>query len=339
MSKLINNLGSEQLWVGVDVSKLTLSIAYCKDGKKDWYEANIENSEASIRLFWADLAQIKALSTISCIFEFTGTYNSALMYVLADLNVKMSVITPAQSSAFANVLKDSTKTDSRDARRLVLYGDSMAPECYTPPSADKDEFKQLLVLLTQYAKQILAKGNQLEALLQRPQRSAFIQKSLEADIAYLTAQKAAVEAEIYTARDDAFNGKIALLTTIKGVGEVVATNVLIQTGGMETFTDVKQVIKFAGLAPSERQSGTSLHQKGIIKGGNGSLRKILYLAAWSASRFNPACKELYLRLREKGKPRMLALIAVAHKLLRQIWGVLKSNTPFDPVFHLPKTAK
>jgi transposase len=250
------------------------------------------------------------------------------MHVLADLEVKMSVITPAQSNAFANVVKDSTKTDSRDARRLVLYGDRMAPECYTPPSADKDEFKQ-----------ILAKSNQLEALLQRPQRSAFIQKSLEADIAYLTAQKAAVEAEIYTARDDDFNEKIALLTTIKGVGEIVATNVLIQTGGMETFTDVKQVIKFAGLAPSERQSGTSLHQKGIIKGGNGSLRKILYLAAWSASRFNPACKELYLRLREKGKPRMLALIAVAHKLLRQIWGVLKSNTPFDPVFHLPKTAK
>ena len=337
MSKLTNNLSSDLLCVGIDVSKLTLSVTYCKDGKKDWYDATIDNSDASIRLFLYELAKIKPLSDIFCVFEFTGTYNSTLMHVLADLEVKMSVITPAQSSAFANVMKDHAKTDSRDARRLVVYGDRMEPEYYTPPSAEKDEFKQLLVLLNQYKKQIGAKSNQLEALLQRPRRSAFIQKSLEADIEYLQAQKKAVEAEIYMSRDDDFNEKLALLTSINGVGEITATSVLIQTGGMDSFAEVKQLIKFAGLAPSERHSGTSLHQKGMVKGGNGDLRKSLYMAAWSASRFNPACKALYDRLIAKGKCKMVGLIAVAHKLLRQMWGVLKSNLPFDPTFHLPKT--
>ena len=337
MSKLTNNLTSALLYVGVDVSKLTLSVSYCKDGKKDWYHTTIANTDAGIRAFLLELSALKSLAEVQFVLEFTGTYSTRLVDVLTDLDVKMSVITPEQSSAFAKVLKDDIKTDGRDARRLVVYGARMTPALYVPRSAENEDLKQLLVLLEQYNKQIRAKKNQLEALIQRPRPSEFIQRALETDIEHLETQKAAVEAELQQ-NSGGFEDKKALLTTIKGVGEVVATNVLIQTGCMESFTDVKQVIKFAGLAPNKRDSGTSVNKKGMIRGGNGSLRKILFLASWSAYRYNPDCKALYDRLRAKGKPKMVALIAVAAKILRQIWGILKSNTPFDSEFNRPKIA-
>jgi transposase len=337
MSKLINNLNDDLLYIGIDVSKLTLSIAYCKDGNKQWYEATIENTASGIQAFLSALSGIRSLDTVQCILEFTGTYSTTLCHVLADSGVKMSVITPAQSSAFAKVMKDQAKTDSRDARRLVHYGDKMSPDLYTLPSEQNDNARQLLGLLAQYDKQILAKKNQLEALMQRPNRSAFVQKALDTDIEHLTAQKKAVEDEICQSNNDDFKAKLALLTTICGVGEKIARSVLIQTASMESFTDVKQLIKFAGLAPNTNQSGTSLNLKGRIEPGNSSLRKILFLGSWSASCWNPACKALYQRLRAQGKPKMLALIAVAHKLLRQMWGVLKSNKPYDSQFHLQKT--
>jgi hypothetical protein len=66
--------------------------------------------------------------------------------------------------------------------------------------------------------------------------------------------------------------------------------------------------------------------------GNLYARKILYMAALSAIRFNKYCRELYERLVSKGKAKKLALVVVAYKLLRQAYGVLKSRRPFDENF-------
>jgi transposase len=80
-------------------------------------------------------------------------------------------------------------------------------------------------------------------------------------------------------------------------------------------------------------SGSSVKKSGKIKKmGNPYARKILYMAALSAIRFNKYCRELYERLISKGKAKKLALVAVAHKLLRQAYGVLKNKRPFDENF-------
>jgi transposase len=67
--------------------------------------------------------------------------------------------------------------------------------------------------------------------------------------------------------------------------------------------------------------------------GNPYVKKILYMAALSAIRFNKYCRELYERLVNKGKAKKLALVAVAHKLLRQVYGILKSRRSFDENFY------
>jgi transposase len=97
----------------------------------------------------------------------------------------------------------------------------------------------------------------------------------------------------------------------------------------EGFKRAKDVGSFVGLCPSPVESGSSVRGKGSIKKrGNPYVRQVFYMCALSAVRSNPYCKDLYERLLERGKSKTEALVAVAHKLLRQCYGVLKSRTPF-----------
>ena len=102
---------------------------------------------------------------------------------------------------------------------------------------------------------------------------------------------------------------------------------------------VKQLVAFAGLAPAERQSGTSVHGKAMIsKRGSRRLRKSLYMPAIVASVHNPDVKELYQRLLETGKKKMCAIVACMRKLLHIAYGVLKNKKPYEPCYNGTVTA-
>ena len=85
-----------------------------------------------------------------------------------------------------------------------------------------------------------------------------------------------------------------------------------------------------GLVPITYQWGKTGFSQSISRAGDAHLRSLLYMATWSAIRYNQPCKELYQRLKAAGKASKLALIAVANKLLRQAFAVVKFNEDFDP---------
>jgi transposase len=126
-----------------------------------------------------------------------------------------------------------------------------------------------------------------------------------------------------------------LLLTIPGVGETTAAIILSEIEDFNLFPTVKQLVAYAGLDPSIYQSGTykSVHNK-ISKRGSNYLRKALYQAACMAVRKNkngtnnPLLYEYYMGKVDEGKPKMVALIATANKLLRIIYGMLRKNEPF-----------
>ena len=101
----------------------------------------------------------------------------------------------------------------------------------------------------------------------------------------------------------------------------------------EPFEKSKQVTSFIGICPSPYQSGSSVNRGGrIMKKGNSYMRKLLYICALSALRANKSCADLFIRLVEKGKSKRLALIAVANKLIRQSFAVLKTRTHYNENF-------
>jgi len=110
----------------------------------------------------------------------------------------------------------------------------------------------------------------------------------------------------------------------------VASLIISTFNGFKDFQTAKQACSFAGICPSPYQSGTSVKGKGSIsKRGSPFARKILYMGALSATKYNPLIKKQYQRLLENGKCKMIAIIAAANKLLRQTFGVLKSKKAYD----------
>ena len=104
-------------------------------------------------------------------------------------------------------------------------------------------------------------------------------------------------------------------------------------GDMKDFETAKQLVCFIGSNPSPKESGSSVKGRGSIsRKGNGYLRKLFFLAALSACKWNRSCKDLYERLVAKGKAKKVALIAVANKLIRQVFAVTKYSRGYDPVF-------
>ena len=105
---------------------------------------------------------------------------------------------------------------------------------------------------------------------------------------------------------------------------------IVLSGGFTKFENAKQLCSYIGLSPRIFESGTSVRGKSrICKMGMSRIRAMLYVCAWSAKKCNKACKEFYNRLIEKGKPKKVALIAVANKLLKQAFAIAKSDNYYS----------
>ena len=119
--------------------------------------------------------------------------------------------------------------------------------------------------------------------------------------------------------------------SIKGIGKRATAMLIVFTQGFKNTHSHRQLISFAGLAPTEYSSGSSIQGKPrICKRGGKPLRDVLYMCAMSAIKHNQVCKELFDRLKAKGKNGKVALIAMGNKLLKQAFAVAKSGGLYQP---------
>jgi len=138
------------------------------------------------------------------------------------------------------------------------------------------------------------------------------------------------EALRLAAEDPGLQHKLALLTTIKGVGVWSALCILSELIALPAGMTPSQWVAHAGLDPRPFQSGQSVDKpRHISKTGNARLRRALFFPAMVAARHNPAVKAFYGHLLAKGKKKLVALTAAMRKLLRAIWGMLHYDQPFD----------
>ena len=128
----------------------------------------------------------------------------------------------------------------------------------------------------------------------------------------------------------------ALLISRPWIAELSAARRLSELVDIKRFKTVKQLVAHAGLAPEERSSGTSVRGKAFIgKSGRSRLRKALSMCAVVASTHDPAIRAFAQCLRQRGKPAKLVLTAVMRKLLHMLYGILKSENPYDPTKVFP----
>jgi transposase len=122
----------------------------------------------------------------------------------------------------------------------------------------------------------------------------------------------------------------SMLIAIEGIDIRPASRFIAELGEPTTIRSPKALVKLAGLSPKEFKSGSSVNKKSIIsKKGNPFLRTIAYYMAISCIKRNHRLSQYYKHLISKDKPKMVAVCAVARKLLLVIYHVLH-NQPYIP---------
>ncbi len=252
----------------------------------------------------------------------------------------VGVFNPASVSAYMKSKLSRTKTDRQDSLYIARYTlDLWRDGAFRPWEPEKKEFghlRQLVIRRDQLVSARTMELNRLHALRQDSETLPFLLSSVEEDIARLEERILEVESRIsdHIDRHSSLREDKDLLESIPGIGETTASALLAHLGDIRRFGTSSQIVAHAGLAPRERQSGTSVRGKArICRTGKSEIRRALYMPIISAStRYNPVLRAYYERLVQLGKPKKVALVACMNKLLRIIWSMIKNKTMFDPNF-------
>lgn len=316
--------------IGIDVSMDTLDVALY-DGKS-FKVVRYENNEKGFQDIEKDfLKATKGEKLVT--MEATGIYHLKVAVYFHERGYTVSVMNPLIIKRYTEMKMLRAKTDSVDARAIAEYGYNESPCYFIPKKGQNERITQLLKLIDALHRMKSEARNWLHALKRVPgadETTLLICEELDACI---DAKIRQAEQKINQILKEYFSDDNKRLREIPGVGKRLSSLVIGFFGKFEKFDNAKQVSSFIGLNPSPRQSGVSLNGRGIIsKKGNRYIRKIFYMAALSASKYNSACMAQYERLLENGKSKRVALIAVANKLARQIFAIMKYDRVYDPNF-------
>lgn len=308
----------EPIVVGVDVSKDRLDVAVRPSGDA----FSVPRDAAGLD---ALLARLAPLGVAAVAVEATGGFEAVAAAALAAAGLPVVVVNPAQVRAFARALGKRAKTDPIDAAVIAHFAAATRPEVRPLP----DEATRLLAELVGRRRQIIA---MMVAERQRQQRFADaprLRKSIARLLAALQKELSALDADI----DEAVRGSPAwreedLLASVPGVGKTIARALLAEMPELGRL-DRRQAASLAGLAPWTRQSG-QWKGRAFIGGGRPAVRAALFMGAMVAARHNPDLKAFRDRLVANGKPKLVALIATARKLLTVLNAVLRNRTPWRP---------
>ncbi len=309
-------------YIGIDVSKDSFVAAY--PAKSGYSTKTFKNTTSGVRQFISSLPE-----GCHCVMESTGNYSMLLLYLLQQANITVSMENPQKIKHFARAMLSTTKTDEIDAKLIALYGEKMEPIPCKIPLESIILLKQKRTVLRQLKKQLLMMTNLQESMAVLPKQDPTSKASIEQTIKFLRKQISKMEEEITNLSNKEYKRQMDLLTSIKGISNTIASALIIATGGFTYFSSAKQISRFLGLCPTYQQSGTSVNVKGHInRNGDTYLRSQLYVAAVSSTACNSACREAFVKMRERGKAGKVAIIAVANKLIRQAFAVVTNNRPY-----------
>jgi transposase len=326
---------SYQRYVGVDIARASFTTTWQAPGARPTLARTFNQTPDGFTAFQRALTTTGvAPGATLVVLEATSSYWVALAVTLYQAGFVVSVVNPAKVHHYAKSLPRRGKSDPLDAGLLTRFAAERSPEPWTPPPTVYHELRQRLVARDGLLTMRQQARNQLHALLQWPVVVAEVQAQMEAVIAGLDTQVTSLEQAIARVlADGAWAASASRLQSVPGMGMVTAAWILVTSVNFTTCASAEAASHYAGLAPLERLSGTSIRGRPSIgHGGNGRLRTALYMATLSAAQHNPVIKTFYTRLREAGKPVKVARCAAARKLLHLAFAVVTKEQDFDPSF-------
>ncbi len=304
---------------GIDVGKANLDVSIAEGPV-----ASFANNGKGMTTLLEHLRQQGAAWAVC---EATGGYEQLLVDRLREAGVSVQVAHPSRVRDFARACGYGAKTDVQDAQVLARYG-RMFTDWRIPnpePEPDRQQLRDALQRRRQLVEQRTRELNRLDKGI-----SLSVARSTKRHIAWLDKEIARLEENYREAIEGnpAFTRRAALYRTVTGIGPLTAATLIAYLPELGQ-RDGKALTSLVGLAPWSRDSGQKLGRRSI-RGGRGVVRHALYICAWSAIRVDGQLRRFYQRLRERGKPGKVAVIAVMRKMLLQLNAVARRGTPWMP---------
>src|SRR3954453_12974794 len=307
------------IFVGIDISKAHLDSAI-RPGTKA--AARDPNDPAGIA---ALVSRLKPINPTLVVVEATGGLELPLAAALQVAKISVAAINPRQARDFAKASGRLAKTDRIDAEVLAHFAGAIKPEARPMPSAEVQALDAVLSRRQQLLEMRVMESNRLGACADPTVRAG-----LERHLTWLEAEVADADGRLAEAvkASPAGKEKDDLLQSIPGLGPVSSLTLLAALPELGSL-DGGKISALVGLAPFADASGT---HRGVrhVRGGRAAVRRVLYLAALSAVRHNPALKEFRDRLASRGKKAEVILTAVARKLLVIANAVIRTKRAWEP---------
>ena len=313
----------DTIYVGIDVSKDRLDVAVRRNGEGVGGESFVARRDgAGIDDL---IGRLKVLAPRLIAIEATGGFETVVAAGLAGASLPVVVVNPAQVRAFANALNKRAKTDPIDAAVIAHFAEATKPQLRALPDATTRLLADLVARRRQIVEMIAAESQRARHItLPRLKKSiARLRKALEKELSELDG-----DISDQVRGSPAWAEKEDLLESVPGIGPTIARTLIAELPELGSL-DRRQIAALAGLAPWTRQSG-QWRGKSFIGGGRASVRRVLFMGAMVAARYNPELKLFRDRLVAAGKPKLVAIIAVARKLLTILNAILRDKTPWQP---------
>jgi transposase len=303
------------LWIGIDVAKDQLDVAIV-GVDETW---SVPNDDAGIQSLVSDL---RSRNCGLLVLEATGGFEVPAVSALAAAGLPVVVANPRQVRNFARATGQLAKTDRLDARILALFAERVRPEVRELPDDAARLLDALLTRRRQVSGMIVSERNR-QGFAPAP-----LKKSIEKHIRWLQRELDRVDRDLSKAiqASPVWRAKEKLYRGVPGIGPVISRTLIADLPELGRLSR-REIATLVGLAPLARDSGM-MKGKRMVFGGRAPVRSALYMAAVVGARHNPVIRTFYLRLRERGKPPKVALIACAHKLLTILNSMARTGEPW-----------
>jgi transposase len=306
----------DALIVGIDVAKDKLDVAVRPSGER----FVVSRDEAGL----AELRDRLGKLQVALVgLEATGGYETVVAASLSAAGLPVVVVNPAQVRAFAKALGKRAKTDPIDAAVIAHFVEATKPDVRPLPDEATRQLSDLVTRRSQILAMIVAEQQRKS---HRPNKRMLA--SIERLLAALQKELSDLDGQIRETikASPVWREKDKLLESVPGVGPAISGRLLAEMPELGSLGR-RQVASLGGLAPWTRQSG-QWKGKSFIGGGRAGVRSALFMGAMVAARHNPPLKAFYQRLIAAGKEKMVALVAVARKLLTILNAILRDGEPW-----------
>jgi len=309
---------------GIDLSMEKFDVNYIdKNGQEKKKE--VKNNLNGISKF---LATVPADAVLCA--ENTGTYSDMLVFLSNQSGIAIALVPGYTIKHSLGMVKG--KSDPIDAGRIREYGERFYDKLVLK-EYDKEEIvelKSLYALRSQLVKsrKILRTGEHSRTNV--PMQSLSVKKHTNRALTNLDSEIKAVENEIeeIIKSDHELKENYELSMSIKGIGPVITTDLIIKTGNFKTIDTARKAASYAGVCPFPNESGKMVGKKKTSPFADRKLKALLYMGTKSAVKHNPEYRLYYQKKKLEGKPHYLIMNNISNKMLRTIYSVVKNKNPY-----------